>query len=161
MGCASQNPPLEVVDNVDINKFMGDWYVIAFTPTFLDKTAHNAIEHYDLNEDGTVATTYTFNKGADDGPLKTYTPKGFPNEEHNNAIWGMQFIWPIKADYRIIYLSDDYSQTIIGRQKRDMVWIMARTPTISDADYKKLEEFVLSKGYTKDQFKLMPQSGRR
>lgn len=161
MGCASQHSNLEPVANVDIEKFMGDWYVIAYTPTFLDKDAYNAIESYKLNDDGTIATTYTFNKGAADGPLKKYTPKGFVKEETNNAMWGMQFVWPIKADYRIIYLTEDYSQTIIGRQKRDMVWVMARTPHISPEAYEKLKNYVLEAGYTEDKLKLMPQPTNR
>lgn len=157
MGCASNQPPMAPVDHVNIEKFMGPWYVIAYTPTFIDNKAYNAIEAYKLNDDGTIATTYTFNNGAADGPLKKMTPKGFVKEGSNNALWGMQFIWPIKADYRIIYLDDDYTQTIIGRQKRDMVWIMARTPEISEADYAKLKNVVLSVGYTEDKLKMMPQ----
>ena len=50
----------------------------------------------------------------------------------SGAVWGMQFIWPFKADYRVIYLNDDYTQTIIGREKRDYVWIMARSPAIRE-----------------------------
>ena len=45
-----------------------------------------------------------------------------------NAVWGMQFIWPIKAEYVISYLDAGYSETIIARSKRDYAWIMARTP---------------------------------
>ena len=67
-----------------------------------------------------------------------------------NAIWGMQFVWPIKADYRIVYLDDNYQQTIIGRNNRDYVWIMARTPSISEQDYTKLVEVVGSLGYELD-----------
>ena len=59
----------------------------------------------------------------------------------------MQFIWPIKADYRIVYLDGDYQHTIIGRQQRDYVWIMARTPHIPDQVYLELEAFVASLGY--------------
>ena len=59
----------------------------------------------------------------------------------------MQFIWPIKADYRIVYLDKDYQHTIIGRQQRDYVWIMARTPHIPDRVYTELETFVASLGY--------------
>ena len=59
----------------------------------------------------------------------------------------MQFIWPIKADYRIIYLDKDYGQTIIGRKKRDYVWIMARQSDISASDYTRLVEEVASLGY--------------
>ena len=33
--CSSQHPPMKTVDYVDLNRFMGDWYVIAAIPTFL------------------------------------------------------------------------------------------------------------------------------
>ena len=56
------------------------------------------------------------------------TPVGTVVDTRSNAIWTMRFIWPFEADYRIAYLSPDYSQVIIGREKRDYVWIMARTP---------------------------------
>jgi len=69
----------------------------------------------------------------------------------------MQFVWPIKADYRIIYLSDDYGQTVIGRRKRDYVWIMARTPQIPDARYDELVEFVRNQGYDIDELRKVPQ----
>ena len=59
----------------------------------------------------------------------------------------MQFVWPVKADYRIVYLSPDYAQTVIGREKRDYVWIMARTPQMPDADYERLLRFVRGQGY--------------
>ena len=71
-------------------------------------------------------------------------------DETTNAIWGMQFVWPIKADYRIVYLDDNYQQTIIGRNSRDYVWIMARTPSISEQDYTKLVGVVKSLGYELD-----------
>lgn len=41
-GC--QSVPLATVPAVDLNRFMGDWYVIACIPTFIEKGAHNAIE---------------------------------------------------------------------------------------------------------------------
>jgi apolipoprotein D and lipocalin family protein len=69
----------------------------------------------------------------------------------------MRFVWPIKADYRIVYLNDDYTQTVIGRQARDYVWIMARTPTISDQDYDQMVKFVESLGYDMTKLKRAPQ----
>ena len=126
--------PIHTVEYVDLNRFMGDWYVIANIPTFIEKDAYNAIESYRLDDDGTVATSFRFNKGSLDGPLKEYHPRGFIRDKKSNAVWGMQFVWPFKAEYRIIFLSDDYSKTVIGRSKRDYVWIMAREPAISDKE---------------------------
>lgn len=148
---------MKTVDSVDIDRFMGDWYVIANIPTFLEKEAYNAVENYTLNNDGTIATTFTFRKGGFDGKEKQYNPKAWITDTETNATWGMQFIWPIKADYRIVYLDEDYSQTIIGRQKRDFVWIMARTPQISDDDYQRLLQQVADLGYDLSAVKRVPQ----
>ncbi len=157
-GCQSMNrPPMETVDQVDLKRFMGDWYVIASIPTFIEKKAYNAVESYSLDSDGTVATVFTFREGGFDGELKRYTPTGFVRDAESNARWGMQFVWPIKADYRIIYLSDDYGQTVIGRRKRDYVWIMARTPQIPDARYDELVEFVRNQGYDIGELRKVPQ----
>jgi apolipoprotein D and lipocalin family protein len=149
--------PLPTVAHVDLKRFMGDWYVIANIPTFIEKGAHNAIESYRLDSDGTIATTFTFRHGAFDGKPKQYSPRGFVKDARSNALWEMQFIWPFKADYRITYLAGDYSQTIISRQQRDYVWIMARTASIPEADYQRLLKIVGEQGYDLTQIQKVPQ----
>jgi apolipoprotein D and lipocalin family protein len=157
-GCSSvPRPPVPLVAQVDLDRFMGDWYVIASIPTYIERDAWNAVESYRLDDDGTIATTFTFRKGGFDGPEKRYTPRGFVFDRSSNAVWGMQFVWPIKADYRIAYLSEDYGQTVIAREARDYVWIMARSPSLSDADYARLETFVASMGYDTTQLRKVPQ----
>ena len=156
-GCAASKPPIRTEASVDLSKFMGDWYVIANIPTFIEKGAHNAIESYAMNDDGSIATTFRFRKDSFDGELKTYHPTGYVKDDGSNALWGMQFIWPIKADYRIVYLNEDYSQTIIGRQQRDYVWIMARTPQIPDADYQALLTLLADEGYDISKIQKVPQ----
>jgi apolipoprotein D and lipocalin family protein len=157
-GCQSMSKqPLETVDYVDIERFMGDWYVIAHVPTFIDDNAYNAVESYSLNQDGTIATTFRFREGGFDGKLKTYYPKGFITDTDTNAVWGMQFVWPIKADYRIVHLAENYEQTIIGRTKRDYVWIMARTPQIPAEDYQAMMQQISEMGYDISEVKKIPQ----
>lgn len=156
-GCATEPEELATVDFVDLDRFMGDWYVIANIPTFIEKGAHNAVENYSMNDDGSIATRFTFRADSFDGKEKEYNPKGFVTDTESNAVWGMRFIWPIKADYRIIYLDDDYSVTIIGRNKRDFVWIMAREPEMSDSRYKELIDFVESVGYDVAEVQRVPQ----
>ena len=151
--------PIHTVEYVDLDRFMGDWYVIANIPTFIEKDAYNAVETYRLDDDGTVATTFKFNKGSLDGPLKTYHPRGYIRDKTSNAVWGMQFIWPFKAEYRIIFLSEDYSKTVIGRSKRDYVWIMAREPAISDEEYNAILGFLREQGYDITKLQKVPQGG--
>ena len=154
-GCQTMKP-IHTVEKVDLERFMGDWYVIASIPTFIEKDAYNATESYRLDNDGTVATTFKFNKGSYDGPVKEYNPRGYVRDTQSNAVWGMQFVWPFKAEYRIIFLSDDYTQTVIGRTKRDYVWIMARESSIPVDDYERILEFIRDQGYDLDKLKQVP-----
>jgi len=157
-GCKASLAPLATVDHVDLERFMGDWYVIANIPTFVEKGAHNAVESYRLDADGTIETTFTFRQDAFDGPLKTYRPRGFVRNRQTNAEWGMQFVWPVKSDYRITWLNEDYSQTVVGRDKRDYVWIMARTPRIPQADYDRMVAHIGAAGYDTSRLVKVPQS---
>ena len=156
VGCSS-HPPIRTEKNVDIKRFMGDWYVIANIPTFIEEGAHNAIESYKLNDDGSIATTFTFFQDAFDGEKKIYQPTGYITDKDSRAVWGMQFIWPFKSDYRIIYIDKDYALTIIGRVKRDYVWIMARNPSLPDSEYKKLVEIIKQEGYDVSKLRKVPQ----
>lgn len=154
---STPTPPLATAPHVDLKRFMGEWYVIANIPTFIEKGAHNAVESYALNADGSIATTFTFRADSFDGAAKRYTPRGFVVDTQTNAVWAMQFIWPFKSDYRIAWLADDYSLTVIGREQRDYVWIMARTPQIADADYQHVLQFVGAQGYNIKLIQRVPQ----
>ena len=155
--CQSSRSPITTEQYVNLARFMGDWYVIANIPTFIEKDAYNAIESYRLDGDGTIDTTFTFNKGSFDGPKKRYNPRGFVLDTQSNAVWGMRFIWPVKADYRIVFVNADYSQTIVGREARDYVWLMARTPAIDSRDYQALLDRVQLAGYDLKKVRKVPQ----
>lgn len=155
-GCATR-APMPTVEHVELDRFMGDWYVIANIPTFLERGAHNAVEQYRLAENGTIETTFMFRKGGFDGPERVYRPRGFVKPNTGNAHWGMRFIWPIRADYRVVYLDEAYQQTIIGRRRRDFVWIMARTPSIPESDLDALVGFVGDLGYDITRVERVPQ----
>jgi apolipoprotein D and lipocalin family protein len=150
-------PPIRTATAVDLERFMGDWYVIANIPTFIETSAYNAVESYRLAEDGTVATTFRFHEGGFEGEPKTYHPTGYVIDKQSNAVWGMQFIWPIKSDYRILYVGDAYDQTIIGRMQRDYVWLMARTPQLSEVDYQRFLQIIAEEGYDVSKVRKVPQ----
>lgn len=156
MSCVKHSP-MPTVDRVELERFMGDWYVIANIPTFIEEGAHNAVETYRQGNDGVIETTFRFRDGGFDGPVKTYRPTGFIKDNQTNALWGMQFIWPIKADYRIVYLDDDYQNTVIARQARDYVWLMSRSPLIDDALYTRLSGLIAELGYDISNLQKVPQ----
>lgn len=153
-GC-STTLPMKVAPDLTLERFMGDWFVIAHIPTFIEDEAYNAVENYQLNPDGTIAVTFDFNQGALNGPMKSYKMTGFVNEQEP-GLWGVQYIWPIKADYRVVYIDSDYQNTIVARKARDYVWLMSRTPIISEDKYNQMVEVIKSLGYDIQTLRLVP-----
>jgi len=162
--CATTNglPPLQPIQQrVDLERFMGDWYVLASIPIDLpfvsEADSYNGVESYRLTDEGVIETTYTFRDGGFDGPLKTQRPTGFIHDRETNAEWRMQFIWPFKAAYLIVHLDDDYERTIIGVPDRGHAWIMARTPSIPADEYQALVGRLVELGHDVSKLRRVPQ----
>ena len=79
------------------------------------------------------------------------------HDEDTNAEWRMQFLWPFKAAYLIVYLDEDYQKTIVGVPDRKYVWIMSRDPNLSDADYQQMLDRVAGVGYEVEKVQRVPQ----
>jgi apolipoprotein D and lipocalin family protein len=119
-GCASSPlPPLTgMQEPLDLPRFMGDWYVLAFIPIDLpfisEKDAHNGVESYRLAADGTIETTYTFRDGGFDGPARRMTPRARVANPPLNTEWKMKFFWFLPAgDFLIIDRDAGYTRTVI------------------------------------------------
>ena len=157
-GCASTQPAIPPVASVDLPRFMGDWYVIAQIPTYIERKAFDSVESYRLDEDGKIRTTFRYRNGSADAPLKTMEPVGRVVPGTNNAVWEMQFVWPIQAEYVIVDLAPDYSRTIVGRSKRDYVWLMARTPSLPAPELAAAIEKIRVLGYDTAKLRMVPQA---
>lgn len=164
-GCTGSGlPPVQPLDRpVDLQRFMGDWYVIAFIPIDLpflsEKDAHNGVESYALAPDGQILTTYTYRDGAFDGPQRRMTPRARVANPPLNSAWKMKFSWFLPAgDFLIIDLAEDYSRTIISVPDRRWVWLMARTPVIPEADYQAMLDYLARAGFEVQAIRRVPQS---
>lgn len=158
--CAqAQVLPVPLVEDVDLARFMGSWYVIAQITADSDRDAYNAVETYSMNKDGSIATVYRNRQGGFDGPEKTLTPTGYVAEGSNNALWGIRLYWwlPFKLEYRVSYLEPDYSVAIIARSKRDYVWLFSRKPDMSNADLVRYTALIASWGYDSSKLRRVPQ----
>ena len=160
-GCQSvPSAPVPLAENVDLERFAGDWYVIGGSLTPFETGAQDAVERYVFRAPDVMETTFEFTASAT-GARKRYTPTGFVEPGTGNAVWGMQFLWPLRADYRILRLADDYSFTIVGRQARDYVWIMARSPEFSELRWEETIAWLAEIGYEPSTITRIPQSAAR
>ena len=154
-GCSTtQTLPMPAVEQLDLERFMGDWFVVASIPTYFEKDAYNPVERYSLNADGSVKTVFSYNKGDIAGPSKSMNAIGFIPDSEKPSIWEMQFVWPVRADYRVVYLSPDYEFTIVGRTKRDYLWIMSRQHPVPEDEFSLLMKRAAELGYSLDKVRV-------
>ena len=147
---------MKTVESVDLEKFMGKWFVIALVPNMIEKGATNSSDTYVLNEDGTIDITYDAIK---DGKARQIIQKGTVVNKTSNAEWTIQmrkpFIPFMKFPFKIVYIDENYEYMAVGYPKNTMGWIMGRTSKITDEDYKKIMISLEKLGYEKEQFEFV------
>ena len=157
LGCTSTGTYMKTVDKVDIQKFMGDWYVLAGRFTPLEKNVHNALESYTWNvEKNRIDIGFTYNKGDFDGKLKSIPQKGWIEDQISKAHWKVSPLWPFKFDYLIVDLAEDYSWTAIGVPSQNYLWIMARDWQDQDSIVAEAVKRLNAKGYKTTDLILVP-----
>lgn len=156
LGCSSTYYRDETAENVNIKRFMGKWYVIAHIPTYFEKGAYNALETYSLRDDGVIDVDFRYNKDSFTGELKTFPQIGWVYDQETKAHWKIRPFWPLKFDYLIHYLADDYSATVIGVPDHDYLWFMSRTPELSEEQRAKMEEIAEALGYDLSKLREIP-----
>ncbi len=126
-GCSTTGDKMNTVQNVVIEKFMGDWFVLAGRFTFLEVDVHNGLEKYTWNQDQKrIDVDFTYNKASLTGPLKSIPQKAWVYNHDTNAHWKVSPLWPFKFDYLIVDLDENYRWTAIGVPDQKYLWIMAR-----------------------------------
>lgn len=154
---APKLPPLRTVDHVDLERFMGDWYVIGTIPWVVEKNNVGTMDIYKLRPDGKIDVTYAFHKKSLDAPLQKMKAVARVVNTRTNAEWRVQFLWPFEAPFLVIDLSPDYRFTTIGYPNRGLIWIMSRSPEMSEADYTKALEAAKAQGYDISRIEKVPQ----
>lgn len=140
---ADKNVP---VAKVDLKKFSGTWYSLYSIPTLFDKGSRETITRYTLNKEGYYDVLTSYKKPGDE-KVHTVTSKIFPNDKQESAMMKAQFIWPIKVDYWVIELADDYSYVVVGHPDHKFLFIMSRNTKMPKKTYDEIVERCREKGY--------------
>lgn len=140
---ADKNTP---VAKIELKKYAGTWYSLYSIPTIFDKGSRETITRYTLNNEGYYDVLTTYKKPGDE---TTYSRKSkmFPSEKGINGELKAQFIWPIKVDYWIIELADDYSYVVVGHPERKFLFIMSRSQKMAKGVYDEIVARCKAKGY--------------
>jgi apolipoprotein D and lipocalin family protein len=145
-----QSVPLEAVSSVDLDRYQGLWYEIARFPNRFEENCEGVTAEYALRDDGLIRVVNTCRKGGVDGEIDVAKGRARIVDAATNAKLEVSFFGPFWGDYWIIGLADDYSLSLVGEPKGRYLWILSRTPVISDATRTDALNRLTALGYNTD-----------
>jgi len=152
-------PPLAVVEEVDLSRYVGKWYEIARYPNFFQQQCFGGTTaEYTLREDGSIRVINVCREGTLDG--RESRIEGFATiaDPSTPAKLTVTFFPPFGAPYWIIELDPEYQWAVVGEPSRSTLWILSRTASLPDGVYQDILSRLPEKGYDPARLILTPQS---
>ncbi len=127
-GCRSvkvDNTPITVVE---LPRYLGQWYEIARFDHYFERNMEQVVAEYTKLDDGHIQV---INSGFKDGDFKTSIGKA--RVTTTPGLLRVSFFGPFYSDYRILMLDENYQYALVGGSSYEYLWILSRTPVISNA----------------------------
>ena len=146
-GCHSTRRPVDLtpVTNVDLPRYLGQWYEIARFDHWFERGMSHTKANYAMREDGDIQVV---NTGLKDGKIKTSTGKAKRTDQQ--GLLRVSFFWPFYGDYRILWLDDDYQIALVGGGDSDYLWILSRTTALNPTVKRLILTEATRRGYDAD-----------
>jgi apolipoprotein D and lipocalin family protein len=134
-GCARSGAlpgarPLEAVDTLDVDRYLGRWYEIERYPTSFQKGLVGVTAEYSRRPDGDIEVVNRGRVGTLDGREKSARARAWVPDPDEPARLRVRFFWPFAADYWVIALDPEYRWAVVGEPGRRYLWILSRTPSL-------------------------------
>jgi apolipoprotein D and lipocalin family protein len=153
---ADEPPPLKSVGYLDLERYMGRWYVIANIPYFAERGNVAPYVEYRLRPDGLIDDLYTARDGFDKKP---FTKNGLIEITNpmTRAEGRITFLPPLWQDFAVLYVDEDYRHTVIGHPSRNYAWVFAREPEVPEAQYRSMLKALAANGFDLNRVMKIPQ----
>jgi len=153
--------PLQTVPEVDIQKYLGRWYEIARFQHPFEQSIVGATAEYSLRKDGRIQVVNSgFKKSLDGRYTRARAVAWVPDTSRPGAL-KVRFFGLFAADYLIFGLdAQDYSWALVGSNTRDYLWVLARTPEISEELFSRRQDSARAPGSDLSGLLKVPQKAR-
>lgn len=149
-GCSHQAttvyPPLQTVERVDLNRYLGTWYEIARYPNTFQQGCLGSRAVYSLRDDGDIRVLNSC-RDKESGEERTAIGRAWAVDPPANSRLKVSFFWPFRGDYWIIALGRDYEYVLVGTPNRKYLWLLSRNPQMAPALYDALMQKAEKQGF--------------
>lgn len=127
--CANEDN-LVVVENFEVEKYIGKWYEIARFDSRFEKNLNQTTAEYSLDENGKIIVK---NRGYNFKKNKWESVQGKAKFAKNKNLGDLKvsFFGPFYAPYKIIQLDSNYKYALVSSGK-DYLWILSREKSIPE-----------------------------
>ena len=154
------------VDSVDLKKYAGTWYEIGRLPMYFQRNcASDVTANYVEKTDGSGIKVINQCK-AQDGSVITAEGLAKPADATGSKLkvtflpsW-VRWLPVGRADYWVLARDADYKTALVGTPDKDYLWLLARSPNVSQETYAKYRQIAQQQGYDLKEFKLTPQTNQ-
>lgn len=154
------NPGFNTVASVDQGKYTGTWYEVASIPQFFSLGCHNTTATYTALDNGIIQVENKCRLGSFGGPLNYIKGKA-KAVDNTNAKLNVTFVntFGPGSNYWIIELASDYSYSVVSDPSRNTLFILSRTPRMSNVLLEDIFERLEMMGFDVTRIKMTPQNG--
>ena len=132
-GCLAVPEGVEPVTDFDVNRYSGTWYEVARLDHRFERGLSNVTASYSLQDDGTVKVV---NRGynVDDDSWDDAVGKAAFVDATDVGYLKVSFFGPFYGAYAVFELDkQDYQYAFVAGNTTSYLWLLSRTPTVSDA----------------------------
>ena len=147
--------PVNLAENVDLQRFKGKWFIIANVPYFAEKG--KVASYFDIQMTDKKLLDVYYGKDSFDKSFGSFTMDDYVVPGTGNAVWRETPLWPIYFSYLIVYVDPDYKTALVGYPGHGLAWVMSREPTMDDATFQSLLGRLNAAGYDATQLRKVPQ----
>jgi apolipoprotein D and lipocalin family protein len=149
--------PLETVNFVDINRYIGEWYEVARYEHKFQKGCVGSKATYSLRDDGKITVVNECFEKSFSGNIRSVKGKAWVVDKQSNAKLKVSFFWPFSGDYWVIDLGENYEYAVIGHPGRKYLWILSRTPEMDENVYNEILDRLEKQDYDTTKLFTSPQ----
>lgn len=145
-GCLGYPRQVEPVDNFELESYLGTWYEVARLDHSFERGLSRVTAEYSRREDGGIRV---INRGFSAGEerWKTAEGKAYFVENANTGYLKVSFFGPFYSSYVIFELDEDYQYAFVAGADHDYLWLLARTPQVSDALFEHFKREASARGF--------------
>ena len=156
MATANDANQVETVEQVNLERYTGNWYEIARIPNrFQNKCAGNVTAYYTLRPDGMVKVVNRCLEKSGQTDKADGIAKIVDTETNAKlkvsffSIFGINLFW---GNYWVLYLDEGYDRAVVGDPKRKYGWILSRKKELTQAELAPMYEALRKNGYNVEDF---------